>query len=182
MKRTYTIDIKKLGEYEKALPSMYKKAFLFAAKKFQPEALAELEKATKNAPPASDTGQIGAVASTKYIKGWRAVLKSAPMSLSFFNIAKNSRGKEYAEAVEYGRSPGARMPPVAAIRSWMRAKGISATVPASQQQRIALLIARKIKQRGLRARLIMQGVNQSRTGNLVKRFYRYMRESMAVYI
>jgi len=178
VKRSYTIDVSKLGEFEKKLPGMYKRAFLDAANKLKPEAIAELEKATTNAPPASPTGHVGAVATGKLRSSWKMRSVASRMLVEFYNDAKSGK-TEYARHVEYGRSAGAKMPPRGAILSWMRAKGVGNNLTPTERRTLAWRISRNIARRGLRPRLILQGKNQSRTGNLVKKFYRFMRESIA---
>lgn len=53
---------------------------------------------------------------------------------------------EYAWYIYKGRRPGGRMPPLAAIRAWMRAKRLG------NDRRSAWAIARKIQQAGIKAR------------------------------
>jgi hypothetical protein len=90
----------------------------------------------------------------------------------------------YAPIIEYGRAPGARMPPVQAIYEWVKRKGIGDSIIGpiqrsrrgdqkriggvatrrsdrghavdKQQWGIALAIARKIKARGLPAYLVLE--------------------------
>ncbi len=82
----------------------------------------------------------------------------------------------HAGVIEYGRRPGARMPPLAAIEAWVHRKGLvlgvtkkgkrrrlsSRLTPSqisgyqAQVRRVAWLIARSIARRGLPAHLILE--------------------------
>lgn len=55
----------------------------------------------------------------------------------------------YAPVMEFGRRPGARMPPVEPIRTWLIRKGI---MGPDQADKMAFVVARAIGRKGIRAR------------------------------
>jgi hypothetical protein len=57
---------------------------------------------------------------------------------------------EHAWYVEYGRRPGARMPPVSAVEDWVMTK--LQIPPGRDRRRAAFLVARAIARRGIPAR------------------------------
>lgn len=98
----------------------------------------------------SRTAQEGAV----FMKQELARQRLAATSLLINSVAAESAGPltwrfgphvEHGWYVYQGRRPGGRMPPVAAIRDWVRVKHLGS-------DRIAWAIARKIQQRGIPAR------------------------------
>lgn len=77
----------------------------------------------------------------------------------------------YAPVLEYGRRPGQKAPPIAAIAAWIERKGIAAQFGPRQRgaggraaamrrkaqvRALAYVIARQIKRRGMPALLIIQ--------------------------
>lgn len=80
-------------------------------------------------------------ATGKYLRGW-SYRRSSKGAVVF-----NSTG--HASFVERGRRRGSRMPPVAAIAAWMRAKGMD------EDAGRAYAIARAIAKRGIRARPVL---------------------------
>lgn len=58
------------------------------------------------------------------------------------------RKLEYYNTMEFGRKPGAKMPPPSSLHRWMRSKGI----PTSA----AFVLARSIARRGIKGRFFMK--------------------------
>lgn len=72
--------------------------------------------------------------------------------------------EEYWKNIEYGRSPGAKFPPVDAIKNWISVKGITPqpyTLPTGgvripTENQLAFLIGRKIARDGIQAKPYLQ--------------------------
>lgn len=107
-------------------------------------------KATKNAPPASANGGTGAVNYGKYLKAWSA--KVTKLNGNRGVLVGNNRA--YAPYIDYGRSAGARPPPVDAIALWAVKK---MGLPYQAARKIAWPIAKSIAKRGLRPRGVLRG-------------------------
>lgn len=77
---------------------------------------------------------------------------------------------EHFRVLEYGRTPGAKMPPAGPIREWMQTVGIEDDIKGS----LLYVIRRKIGRRGLPALYIMHGALQRQRANFkivfMKRF------------
>jgi len=83
-------------------------------------------------------------------------------SVRFFNIA------QYAGVIEFGRRPGARMPPPEVLIPWVRRhltitertrKGTERTRKprkGSEAERLAFVVARAIKERGIDGKFILE--------------------------
>lgn len=122
---------------------------------------------TRNAPPASAKGSIGAIDTGNYIRNWqvaRAVINGA-RGVLITNAA------EYMAVIERGRRAGSKRPPIAVITQWAQRK---LGLPLEAAKKAAFPIANAIKRRGLYARRVM-------TGNPARNSYRNaMRELMGV--
>lgn len=123
-----------------------------------------VKNATLRAPPASKNGGKGAVNTGAFLQAWSS--QTTRSGARIFNSAS------YAAVVEYGRRPGATMPPIAPLQQWVlrklakkvgitkllgktagRARGAGgADVRLAAAHGIALSIARAIKHRGLKGR------------------------------
>lgn len=66
----------------------------------------------------------------------------------------------YAAVVEYGRRPGARMPPQGPIKLWVIRK---LGVPEAEADDIAFRVARKIAKRGIKGKFILGEVRDNGT-------------------
>jgi hypothetical protein len=106
---------------------------------------------TRNAPPASPNGGIGAVNYLNYLKAWQ--VKRATLNGNKGVLVGNTR--VYAPYIDYGRKPG-RAPPVDAIALWAVKK---LNLPYAAARKIAWPIARAIAKRGLRPRGVLHGKN-----------------------
>ena len=111
--------------------------------------------ATRNAPPASDNGGIGAVNYGNYLKAWSARVLSSGGSRGV--LVANTR--VYAPNIDYGRRAGARLPPISAITQWAVKK---LGLPYKEARRAAFPIAQKIKRDGLKPRGVLHGPNTTK--------------------
>lgn len=70
----------------------------------------------------------------------------------------------YASVIEWGRRPGARMPPVKAIAAWVARKGLVSGRTQSDREGaaagLAFAIARKIARQGLPAKRVLERARQ----------------------
>ena len=115
-----------------------------------------LDKATSHAIRASDNGTEGAVNVGTYRRSWQTEV--TPGRLAVFNRSS------YAGIIEYGRRPGARMPPRAAVARWaQRTLGLS----EADSRAAAFVMARAIAKRGLRARRVLGGA-EAEMGAIVR--------------
>ena len=93
-----------------------------------------------------------------YRRSWRA--DDIPGGVTLYNFTKQ------AAIIEEGRRPGAKMPPVSVILAWLQRKKIvygpfkDAWHKQKEEAHIALLIARKIKARGLPAHHVLRLASQ----------------------
>lgn len=108
--------------------------------------------ATRNAPPASPNGSIGAVNYGRYLKQWKAQVVLTGTVRGVF--VGNTR--EYAPTIDYGRRAGARLPPIDAIARWATKK-FGITYEEAKER--AWPIAQNIKRRGLQPRGVLHGTN-----------------------
>jgi hypothetical protein len=149
---TYTIRAEDLYRDTKRLDEATRAAIAKAQVKAAKESLALLRLRTLNTPPASPNGEVGAVASGKFLRGWRISYSGRQVILS--NVAR------HAVFVEGGRRPGARPPPSSALLAWVTLKlGLT----GKQAQSAAFLIARAIGRRGLRPRPVMTAPSVQRS-------------------
>lgn len=86
-------------------------------------------------------------------------------------VALVNAGAPYAAVMERGRRRGARMPPVAALVPWVRRKlGIA---DRRKARSVAFVVARKIRQRGLKARRFLErGLKSVRARGVTRRLHR----------
>jgi hypothetical protein len=75
-----------------------------------------------------------------------------------------------ADPIEFGRRPGARMPPVEAIQLWVNHK--LSHVPAAQRRGVAFVIARAIARRGIPAKWVFRDGYQLVAGQVQSLFDR----------
>ena len=104
-----------------------------------------LHRATDIAPPASPNGSRGASNTGRFRRSWKTM--RIERGVAIFNDAP------YAPVVEGGRRKGAKMPPPGALVSWVQRR---AGVSKKDAKAAAFLIARAIKQRGLKPRNIQK--------------------------
>jgi len=83
----------------------------------------------------------------RFARGWRSVIGNVASSVRVYNREK------YASVIEYGRRPGARPPPSAALVPWVRDK---LGYRGKQARSVAFLVARKIGERGIPARKVIR--------------------------
>lgn len=133
--------------YMRRLGPAFKAAALRGTQRTALRAVAELQQATSVAPsphPRGVGGPGGAVNTGNFKRSWR--WGKLPDGASVYNMAP------YAGVVEYGRRPGATMPPTRPIAQWIQRKlGKS----AKEAQGMAFAVARSIAQRGLIGRKIL---------------------------
>ncbi len=106
-----------------------------------------LHRATDVAPPASDSPKSprGANNTGQFRRSWKTSRTSDGMTI--FNSSS------YAPTVEGGRRKGAKMPPSREIARWaQRRAGLS----RAEAERVAFVMARAIKKRGLKPRNILR--------------------------
>jgi hypothetical protein len=110
-------------------------------------AIPVLHRATDVAPPASDSPRStkGASNTGRFRGSWKSA--RIERGVSIFNKAP------YAPIVEGGRRKGAKMPPPKAIAKWAQRR---TGVTKEEAQRLAFIMARAIKTRGLKARNILK--------------------------
>lgn len=104
-----------------------------------------LHRATGQAPPANpqQVGQGGAVNTGRYKRSWKT--QAVPDGADIFNVAP------YAGVIEHGRAKGFNMP-LKPIANWaQRRLGLS----KQDAQKVAFVIARRIKKRGLLPRKVL---------------------------
>lgn len=106
---------------------------------------------TRNAPPASANGSIGAVNYGKFLSKWRST--KATLNGNQGVLVSNASGIKGA-TIEWGGKWPNRPPPVSAIARWAQKK---LSLPYSEAKKAAWPIARAIKRRGLRPRLVLTG-------------------------
>ena len=143
---TIRIGLEQAGAAVRALGTRSIEAAKRAALVTAYRAQAATIRATGQASPAnpSGLGTGGAVNTGHYKRSWK--VEALPDGARLYNDAP------YAAVIEYGRRPGARHPPLAAIRDWaMRRLGLS----QEQAQRAAFPIARAIAKRGLLPRQVL---------------------------
>ncbi len=85
----------------------------------------------------------------RFAKGWRMTVGEQSSSVRIYNK------EPYASVIEYGRRPGARRPPVQALIPWVRDK---MGLQGKAARGAAFAIARKIGQRGIKARPVLRSV------------------------
>lgn len=100
----------------------------------------------------------------------------------------------YAPIIEFGRRPGMKAPPLAAIEAWIMRKGIGAAQGPrergpggraavkrrrAQVRALAYVIARQIKRRGLPALLILQHAAHDIDGEIQKAIAVLMSDRLA---
>jgi hypothetical protein len=71
-------------------------------------------------------------------------------SLQYPNMIVSAQKDDYAPVMEYGRTPGARMPPDGPIRQWMQRKGLDHT-----DDGLVYVIRRAISVNGIKGRRYM---------------------------
>lgn len=133
-------------------------------------ALQGVQEATQSAPPASDNGDVGAVASGALKKGWTVTVDEPTLYLQVSNTASNPKGLAYAGFIEQDRAPGLKAPPRAAILLWLQQRY------GTGDARSAFLIARAIKRRGLRRRRIIQSTREGTADKIRKVLYARFQE------
>lgn len=165
-----SLELHKLGKYEKALAGGFKRAFRDAAKKAAARTVLALHAATEDAPPAWNEDYRGAVHTNRLNNGWRVDLSmtGTAVTLSTRNIARNNQGQQYAGFVEGGRKVGTKAPPIYDVPNakfrgkdryskpseftlWVRDR---LNVPLLDAFRFAWVIGQQIKCRGLNKRPI----------------------------
>lgn len=93
------------------------------------------------------TRDVGAVDTGNYLRRWR--------TRAISNGVEVTNSAPYAAVIEYGRRPGARFPPISAIRRWAKLKlGLS----EAQAKAAAFPIARAIAKRGQKPRSVLTSV------------------------
>lgn len=107
-----------------------------------------LVRATNTAPPASAKGSKGAVNTGDFRRRWSAMPETQGRTQGV--LVGNS--SPYAGVIEYGRRAGAKMPPIEPLARWAQRK---LQLPYAQAKGLAFVMARNIKRRGLRPRLIL---------------------------
>jgi len=68
----------------------------------------------------------------------------------------------YAPYIEFGRRPGQRMPPPAALQGWAQRHGIKG-------ENAGFLVARAIGRHGLKARHVLENAARAKASDVVKR-------------
>lgn len=143
---TFKTKLPHFGKFEKKLAkSFVSKTARMAYKAAAPKIMVTLQKATRNAAPAHGSSRKGAVASGKYLRGWRTKLVGLELVIS--NVVP------YADTIEYGRKPGLPPPPPRELIGWVRRK--LRLKPSDKVETVAYLIARAIGRRGLKARYVL---------------------------
>jgi hypothetical protein len=93
---------------------------------------------------------------TGNLKNSLSFVKSETQNFSFVNFTASGSARDYANVVEYGRRKGAKMPPVDAIKKWIKQKPVrlqkkgGGFIPMTEKNlnTAAFLIARSIAKRG----------------------------------
>lgn len=133
----------------KALGAKFKAALRVGLQAGAMRALAIIQDAARAAPPANPqgVGSGGAVDTGRYLRSWKVRVLQKELAVRVFNDAP------YAPVIEYGRRPGARMPPRGPIQRWAKRRlGLS----PREARDAAWAIAAAIAQRGLVGRLVLQ--------------------------
>jgi hypothetical protein len=151
----------------KALAGRFNTVIMRGVRSGAARCLPILHAATRNAIPANPSGVgVGAFNTGAYLRAWKS--RGTDQGAVVFNDSP------YAGIIEFGRRPGARMPPIDVIEHWVIRKGLAKTVQkaagrkrsaakklaaayaaARESRSIAFVIARAIKRRGLIARRVM---------------------------
>lgn len=77
------------------------------------------------------------------------------------SVFSSLTSEKYPEVMEFGRRPGARMPPPSALERWVRLK---LGVPPNRVAGVAFVIARSIARKGIKGRFFMKkGLDASRS-------------------
>jgi len=82
-----------------------------------------------------------------FARSWRMVLGNVPSSVRVYNKTY------YGSVIEYGRRAGARPPPSHVLVPWVRDK---LGVRGKEARTVAFLVARKIGERGIKARPVVR--------------------------
>jgi hypothetical protein len=144
MALSYTIRAEELYRDTRRIEAATRKALDKAQVLAAKETLNLLRVRTLATPPASPNGEVGAVASGSFLRGWRISYRGRQVIVS--NVAR------HAIYVEGGRRAGARPPPSDALLGWITLKlGLT----GREAKTAAFLIARAIGRRGLRPRPVM---------------------------
>jgi hypothetical protein len=106
-----------------------------------------LVRSVDDAPPASPGGKQGANNTGAYRRGWSA--EATNDGARVWNKVK------YAGVIEHGRRKGARQPPQKPIAHWLQRR---AGLSEEEAKRMAFVVARSIKRRGLQPRHVMMRV------------------------
>ena len=107
-----------------------------------------MDAATVTAPPASANGTQGAVNTGAYRRAWKA--EPTADGIHVYSLSP------YAGVIEYGRRPGARMPPEDAIARWAQRK---LGLPYKRARAVAFVMRRAIARRGLAPRKVLTSPN-----------------------
>lgn len=140
------MDARQFASYHKRLAQQFKPAVMRGVRAGAARCVTYLVEQTRGAASANPAGKGtgGAVNSGSFLRLWR----SFPLP----DGALVTNTSPYGPIIEYGRRPGAKMPPLLAIGLWLQRRlGLSAADARSR----AFLVARAIKRRGLIGRRIM---------------------------
>ena len=110
-----------------------------------------MDAATVTAPPASPNGTRGAVNTGAYRRAWK--VEPTADGIHIYSLSP------YAGVIEYGRRPGARMPPSYpedVIARWAQRK---LGLPYKRAKAVSFLIRRAIARRGLAPRRVLTSPN-----------------------
>lgn len=105
-------------------------------------------RATDEARPASPRGTRGAVNTGAFRQRWKATVETRGTSQGVL-VANDA---PYAGVIEYGRRPGAKQPPSEPLARYAQRK---LGLPYAQAKSVGFLMARAIKQRGLKPRYVL---------------------------
>ncbi len=136
---TVRIPIENFAEFERELGAEIRRA-VFA------KAMPKIGRAVQQLLQ-DETVERGIFNTGKFAKSWRVQTSDVPSSIRVINK------RPYASVIEYGRRPGATMPPVRVIKRWVISK---LGVPREEANAVAWAIARKIHLYGIPARPIVR--------------------------
>ncbi len=98
-------------------------------------------------------------------------------------VGSSLKDEEYPAVMEFGRTPGARMPPPEALVRWVHLKGLAGTYSIKSHRRqggkarqadedlqVAFVVARSIGRKGIQGRRYMQHGLEAARPNIAKFF------------
>jgi hypothetical protein len=139
----YDIEIKGLAEQIKALKA-YDEISTQELVTAMNQSVVTLESAIKPLTPVFRGRLRGSIASQ--------VIREGPGSI-VGKVGSTLKDEEYPAVMEFGRRPGAKMPPPSALERWVH---LVLGVPTSEARGVAFTVARGIARKGIKGRRFMR--------------------------